>query len=128
MRRPASPPERQIAHARTSNRIGEFMRRVFKARERVKWARMTGAFMALFILGLVTAATFGGAGYAFVGSSVSETDTRAFLAVGPSISTDKQDYSPGSTVTLTGHNWDSGDSVHVFVNDDVGQSWSYTTD
>src|SRR5205814_2368946 len=37
-------------------------------------------------------------------------------------------YNPGSTVTLTGHNWDADESVHVFVNDDVGQSWSYTTD
>jgi hypothetical protein len=46
----------------------------------------------------------------------------------PSIKSDKADYAPGSTVTLTGAGWGPGDSVHIFVNDDVGQSWSYSAD
>ena len=46
----------------------------------------------------------------------------------PSISSDKVDYAPGGTVVLTGSGWASGESVRIFVNDDVGQSWSNTID
>src|SRR5690348_15095684 len=38
----------------------------------------------------------------------------------PSISSDKGDYAPGSTVTLTGSGWAPGESVHLFVNDTIG--------
>ncbi len=31
-------------------------------------------------------------------------------------------------MVLTGANWSPNESVHIFVNDDAGQSWSYTTD
>src|SRR5512133_3404473 len=47
---------------------------------------------------------------------------------GPSISSDQADYTAGSLVTLTGAGWGAGESVHVFVNDDQFQSWSYSTD
>src|SRR5436190_16883827 len=46
----------------------------------------------------------------------------------PTISADQADYAPGSTVTLTGANWQSGEAVHVTVNDNVGQTWSYSVD
>jgi PKD repeat protein len=46
----------------------------------------------------------------------------------PTISSDKPDYSPGETVTLTGGSWQAGEAVHIFVNDDQGQTWSYSTD
>src|SRR5205823_2466364 len=46
----------------------------------------------------------------------------------PTITSDQADYFPGSTVTLTGANWGPGESVHLFVNDDIGQTWSYNTD
>jgi MBG domain (YGX type)/YDG domain/Bacterial Ig-like domain (group 3) len=46
----------------------------------------------------------------------------------PSIASDQQDYNPGATVTLTGHGWAPGDIVHMSVNDDVGQTWSYAAD
>src|SRR2546421_6433128 len=130
MRRAAGPPGCSIAHARSGAIAkGEFMRRGFKGRERGKWARTASAFTTLFVLGLLTAATFGGASYAFVGSSsVTATDSGTFLSASPSISSDKDDYNPGSTVTLTGHNWAPDESVHIFVNDDIGQTWSYTTD
>ena len=42
----------------------------------------------------------------------------------PTISSDKTDYSAGSTVTLTGAHWAAGESVHIFVNDDAHQTWS----
>jgi Prealbumin-like fold domain len=43
----------------------------------------------------------------------------------PTIKSDKADYAPGDQVTLTGANWLPGESVHVVVNDDVGQTWSH---
>ena len=46
----------------------------------------------------------------------------------PSIVSDKADYSPGATVTLGGAGWPAADAVHIFVNDDVGQTWSYSAD
>src|SRR5438046_9773272 len=46
----------------------------------------------------------------------------------PSIQSDQADYSPGSLVTLTGANWQPGENVHLFVNDDVGQTWSHVAD
>src|SRR5262245_32994534 len=46
----------------------------------------------------------------------------AFAA--PTITSDQADYPPGSTVTVTGTGWQPGESVHIFVNDNVGNSWS----
>jgi hypothetical protein len=60
--------------------------------------------------------------------ATSSTTTTTPAAAAPSISTDKADYAPGSTVTLTGSGWGPGESVHIFVNDDVGQSWKLDVD
>jgi hypothetical protein len=46
----------------------------------------------------------------------------------PSIWSDKPDYVPGEMVTLSGSYWAAGESVHVVVNDDAGQTWRYETD
>src|SRR5436190_5015938 len=46
----------------------------------------------------------------------------------PTISADQADYAPGATVTLTGSSWEPGESVHIVVNDNVGQTWSYSAD
>jgi hypothetical protein len=46
----------------------------------------------------------------------------------PTISSDQADYAPGSTVTLAGANWQPGEAVHIVVNDNLGQTWSYSTD
>ena len=46
----------------------------------------------------------------------------------PTITSDKADYSPGATVTLTGSGWAPGEAVHIVVNDKAGQTWSYATD
>src|SRR5438270_1373536 len=48
--------------------------------------------------------------------------TRA--ASGATITSDKADYAPGATVTLTGASWASGEAVHIFVNDTVGNTWT----
>src|SRR5205807_9317292 len=46
----------------------------------------------------------------------------------PTVESDKADYAPASMVTLTGAGWSSGEAVHVNVNDNVGQTWSYNAD
>src|SRR3990170_7872460 len=55
----------------------------------------------------------------------SETPTpEPTLAAPPTIQSDKPDYAPGEYVTLTGANWQPGEAVHLFVNDDFGSTWS----
>src|SRR5437867_1212700 len=44
-----------------------------------------------------------------------------------SLTTDFADYIPGAFVNLSGANWQPGESVYIFVNDDVGQTWSYNS-
>ena len=51
------------------------------------------------------------------------TDTSGSTSPSPTISSDKADYSPGELVTLTGSGWQAGESVHIVVNDDEGQTW-----
>ena len=46
----------------------------------------------------------------------------------PWIASDKPDYNPGALVTLNGGSWQPGESVHINVNDDVGQSWTRNVD
>src|SRR5436853_472921 len=46
----------------------------------------------------------------------------------PTIISDQADYNPGTTVTLTGANWQPGEIVHIFANDDVGQTWNHNVD
>ena len=46
----------------------------------------------------------------------------------PTITSDKTDYAPGATVTLTGSGWQRRESVHIAVNDNSGGTWSYSTD
>jgi hypothetical protein len=59
-------------------------------------------------------------------SSAATTTTTA--ALNPSITSDKADYQPGSTVTLTGSGWGPGEAVHLLVNDTIGQTWQYNAD
>src|SRR5436305_5088561 len=42
----------------------------------------------------------------------------------PSIVSDAGVYGPGATVTLSGAGWLPAEHVHLFVNDDQGQTWS----
>ena len=69
-----------------------------------------GAFVALFALA-------GGA------SAMRET-----ASVAPSIVSDKPDYNPGAMVTLNGAGWGADETVHIAVNDDKDEPWSYATD
>ena len=61
---------------------------------------------------------------AFVGSAQAQIESPP----PPQIWSDKADYSPGETVVLSGANWAPGESVHIRVNDDEGQTWSRDVD
>lgn len=76
----------------------------------------------LFSLAFVMMLILPAAGFALE-ASPSETSSSA-----PTIQSDQADYPPGATVTLTGSNWQPGESVHINVNDDVGQTWSRDVD
>ena len=45
----------------------------------------------------------------------------------PFIQSDKADYFAGELVVLTSGNWQPGESVSLYVNDDYGSSWNLTT-
>src|SRR5918997_3273524 len=44
------------------------------------------------------------------------------------IQSEEADYASGKTVTLTGSNWQPGESVHINVDDDHGKTWSRSVD
>ena len=77
----------------------------------------------LIALGCAVAAlfTFAGAPAAMVGVGGDGTDA-------PWIASDQPDYPPGATVLLSGGNWQPGETVHIVVNDDEGQTWSFSDD
>ena len=54
---------------------------------------------------------------AFAETVASDGTTGASL---PTIQSDKADYAPGDTVTLTGSDWQAGESVNINVNDTDG--------
>lgn len=69
-----------------------------------------GTCLALAALLLATQAS-----YVFAGSSATVTS-------------DRPDYAPGDTVTLIGSGWDPAEAIHLNVNDNVGQTWSFNAD
>ena len=95
-------------------------RQIGKARRGIgaRWRATT------LILGVLLA--FGIAGVALGGSSDLTSGGSA-----PTIASDKADYNPGATVTLTGGGWlgatetTPAESVHIVVNDTIGQTWSH---
>jgi uncharacterized repeat protein (TIGR01451 family) len=52
-------------------------------------------------------------------ASAQDTGTPA----APTIKSDLADYPPGATVTLTGSGWQPGETVDIYVNDDLGKTW-----
>ena len=76
-----------------------------------KFTRLTFKVLDLFVIFMMT---FGAPFSALAAPS----------PTGATIASDLPDYAPGATVTLTGAGWAAGESVHVFVNDDIGQQWS----
>src|SRR5512132_4170049 len=61
-------------------------------------------------------------------TSADASTTTITAAAAPTIASDQADYPPGATVRLTGAGWLPGEQVHIFVNDDLGQTWQYNGD
>ncbi len=80
-----------------------------------RWRRLVA--FALFALCIFTALTLASTSPAAIESPPP-----------PQVWSDKADYVPGETVTLSGANWAAGESVHIRVNDDAGQTWSRDVD
>src|SRR6266566_10025022 len=72
-----------------------------------------------------TASTTAGTTPSTTTDTTATTTTTAFA---PAISSDQVDYAPGSAVTLNGSGWGAGEQIHLFVNDDVGQTWKLDVD
>jgi hypothetical protein len=53
------------------------------------------------------------------------TASAASSPSGATITSDKQDYQPGATVTLTGAGWAANEAVHIHVSDSDGTTWSF---
>jgi hypothetical protein len=53
------------------------------------------------------------------------TTTVAPVAAAPTIASDLPDYGAGDAVTLSGANWQGDTTVHIFVNDNDGQTWTH---
>ena len=61
-------------------------------------------------------------------TDTTSTTTTTAEPPSPTITSDQDDYAAGATVTLTGDNWSPGESVHIFVNDSIGQTWNHSND
>jgi hypothetical protein len=86
----------------------------------VSWIRSRGrkaAAFALFALVLLTALALASSSRAAVESPSP-----------PQVWSDKADYAPGETVTLSGANWAPGEAVHIRINDDAGETWRRDVD
>ena len=81
--------------------------------------RSLRAILLLCVGILVSAVAIGGGAWAMGAGSATAA---------PTIASDKADYRPGETVTLTGQNWQAGEVVHIAVNDDQGQTWRHDAD
>ena len=64
---------------------------------------------------------------AFAGGAGAMTGSASTTAT-PWIASDLPDYAPGSTVHLTGGNWQPGEAVQILTNDTIGNTWSKTDD
>jgi hypothetical protein len=62
------------------------------------------------------------------GTTDSSESTSSESTTTPSITSHKDDYIPGEGVVLFGEGWESGETVHIFVNDDEGKTWSHNAD
>lgn len=63
-----------------------------------------------------------------LGSRITAAAAPLAQEAAPSVTTDFADYIPDAFVNLYGSNWQPGESVHVTVNDDAGQTWSHNSD
>ena len=77
---------------------------------------------------VVSAVLVAGLTVAFASSASASPLPDGSGASTPTIWSGQADYDAGSAVTLWGAGWQPGEAVHVHVNDDQGETWSYDTD
>ena len=77
---------------------------------------------------VVSAVLVAGLTVAFASSASASLLPDGSDASTPTIWSGQADYDAGATVTLWGAGWQPGEAVHVHVNDDQGQTWSYDAD
>src|SRR5919197_2274330 len=65
--------------------------------------------------------------FALAGNAGAATRTGG-TGTSPWIASELPDYPPGALVNLMGGSWDPGESVHINVNDNDGQSWDRDVD
>jgi hypothetical protein len=65
---------------------------------------------------------------AIQGEGAGVADPSANTLRAQTIQSEEADDAPGKTVTLTGSNWQPGESVHINVKDDQGKIWSRDVD
>jgi CSLREA domain-containing protein len=82
----------------------------------------------IFILVLTLAAALMMSGKAMANEGELGAEVFPALTPGPTIVSDKDDYAPSELVTLTGSGWAADEAVHIYVNDDEGQTWSHAAD
>jgi uncharacterized repeat protein (TIGR01451 family) len=59
-------------------------------------------------------------------ASASSTATETSITYTPTITSDKADYAPGETVTISGAGWPAQDAIVVQTDDAIGKTWSNT--
>ncbi len=65
---------------------------------------------------------------AIQGQGADTADSDANTLPAQKIQSEEAVHARGKTVTVTGSNWQPGESVHISVNDDQGKTWSRTVD
>ena len=65
---------------------------------------------------------------AIQGEGADIADPNANTLPAQTIQSEEAVYARGKTVTITGSNWQPGESVHISVNDDQGKIWSRNVD
>src|SRR5215213_1117710 len=70
----------------------------------------------------------GNASPAIQGKGADTADPSANTLPAQAIQSEEAVYARGKTVTITGSNWQPGESVHINVNDDQGKTWSRIVD
>src|SRR5215208_1206318 len=65
---------------------------------------------------------------AIQGEGADIADPNANTLPAQTIQSEEAVYAQGKTVTITGSNWQPGESVHISVNDDQGKIWSRNVD
>src|SRR5215217_3540630 len=66
----------------------------------------------------------GNASPAIQSEGADTADPSANTLPAQAIQSEEAVYARGKTVTITGSNWQPGESVHINVNDDQGKTWS----